>query len=273
MDNFTIFLLIAAFAIFWIATSSYRKKIKRDKVREQAFPAEWRTILRKNVPFFYKIPADLQLQLKDKMKVFLSEKQFVGRQGQDITDEVRVTIAAQACMLLLNRKLDFYPFLQTIVVYPAAFISGRTSSDESGVHYQDTRVILGESWTKGQVILSWRDSAAGASDIDDGHNLVMHEFAHQLDGENGATNGSPPLNSDQSQKEWSQVMQESFDRLQSKVRKGHSSIIDRYGATNSAEFFAVSTETFFEQPEELQQEYPELYQQLSNYYKVNPLIW
>ncbi|WP_251357839.1 zinc-dependent peptidase [Kangiella sp. TOML190] len=273
MTYLLIIIAISAFAIYWIITSSKRKAKQRKSIASIPFPAQWRKILRKNLPFFYQMPADLQLQLKDKMQIFLAEKQFVGRQGQTINDEVRVTIAAQACLLLLNRNTDFYPFLKTIVVYPAAFITQHEQYDASGIKTQDARVLLGESWTRGQVILSWRDSASGGADFEDGHNLVIHEFAHQLDGESGVTNGAPPLNKDQSYQEWSQVLSSEFAELQKRARTGEASFLDKYGATNPAEFFAVTSEVFFEKPKELKQIHPDLYRQLAEYYRVNPVDW
>lgn len=273
MITLLIILLLSASAITWIISSNYRKNIRRNKVASIPFPHEWRLILRKNLPFFYKMPSDLQLQLKDKMQIFLSEKIFVGREGQQITDEVRVTIAAQACMLLLNRKTDFYPFLKTIVVYPAAFITRHNQYHGSGIQSNEPRVLLGESWNRGQVILSWRDSAAGGVDFNDGHNLVIHEFAHQLDGESGVTNGAPPLSSKQSYTYWSQVLSYEYENLKRQSYAGEPTLLDTYGATNPAEFFAVASEVFFEKPQQLESQHPQLYHQLKTYYCVHPASW
>ncbi|WP_345291638.1 M90 family metallopeptidase [Kangiella marina] len=268
-----LFLLACAGLIAWIATSTLRRRKKRQQIVSQPFPKEWRQILRNNLSFFYKMPTDLQLQLKDKMKVFLSEKEFTGHQGQTITDEVRVTIAAQACLLLLNRHTDYYPFLQTISVYPAAFITNRATQDGSGIQQRDSRVLLGESWNRGKVILSWKDSASGGADFEDGHNLVIHEFAHQLDGESGTTNGAPPLSKKQSYDQWSQVLSTEFEKLRQQAQGIEPTLIDKYGATNPAEFFAVSSEVFFERPQDLKQQHPELYRELSQYYQVDPSSW
>ncbi|MCW9029277.1 MAG: zinc-dependent peptidase [Kangiella sp.] len=273
MTALYIVLAASVFAIIWILSSNYRKKRKRQQVASQPFPKEWRQILRNNLPFFYKMPTDLQLQLKDKMQIFLAEKDFVGRKGQDITDEVKVTIAAQACMLLLNRPTDFYPFLKTIVVYPAAFITRHNRYDASGIQSEEPRVLLGESWNRGQVILSWTDSANGGADFEDGHNLVIHEFAHQLDGESGVTNGAPPLSAEQNYKQWAQIMSQEFQELQRKASTGEQTLLDKYGATNPAEFFAVATEIFFEKPRELKQLHSELYQEFQKYYGINPAEW
>lgn len=273
MTPLYIFLFACVCLIGWVLSSNYRKRKKRKEIIERPFPKEWREILRKNLSFFYKIPTDLQLQLKDKMKVFLAEKDFVGHQEQEITDEVRVTIAAQACLLLLNRNTDFYPFLKTIAIYPAAFITNRAQQDGSGVHQRDSRVILGESWNRGKVILSWQDSASGGADFEDGHNLVIHEFAHQLDGESGVTNGAPPLGKDHNYDQWSKVLSKEYDLLVRKVQQNEHTLIDRYGATNSAEFFAVTSELFFEKPKDLKEEHPDLYQQFTQFYNVDPGSW
>ena len=268
-----IFLICCAALIAWIATSSIRKRRKRQQVTSEPFPQEWRQILRKNLSFFYKMPTDLQLQLKDKMKVFLAEKEFSGHQGQEVSDEVRVTIAAQACLLLLNRHTDFYPFLHTISVYPAAFITNRAMQDGSGVEQRDSRVILGESWNRGKVILSWKDSASGGADFEDGHNLVIHEFAHQLDGESGTTNGAPPLGKEQNYDKWSKVLSTEFEKLRQQARRGEPTLIDKYGTTNPAEFFAVTSEVFFERPKDLKSHHPELYKQFQLFYKIDPASW
>lgn len=273
MTALYIVLAASALAIIWILSSNYRKKRKRQQTAGQPFPKEWRQILRRNLPFFYKIPSDLQLQLKNKMQIFLAEKDFVGRKGQAITDEVKVTIAAQACMLLLNRATDFYPFLKTIVVYPAAFITRHNSYDASGIQSEEPRVLLGESWNRGQVILSWTDSANGGADFEDGHNLVIHEFAHQLDGESGVTNGAPPLSAEQDYEQWAKIMSHEFRELQRKASTGEQTLLDKYGATNPAEFFAVATEIFFEKPRELKQLHSELYQEFQQYYGINPAEW
>lgn len=273
MTALYLILVASAFAIAWILSSNYRKKRKRQQIASQPFPKEWRQILRNNLPFFYKMPSDLQLQLKDKMQIFMAEKDFVGRKGQDITAEVKVTIAAQACMLLLNRSTDFYPFLKTIVVYPAAFITRHNRYDASGIQSEEPRVLLGESWNRGQVVLSWTDSANGGADFEDGHNLVIHEFAHQLDGESGVTNGAPPLSSEHSYDKWAQIMSHEFNELQRKAANGEHTLLDKYGATNPAEFFAVATEIFFEKPKQLRQLHSELYLQLSQYYCINPAEW
>jgi len=245
---------------------------KRSKIRSQPFPKEWRQILKRNVPFFYSMPADLQLQLKQHVLIFLSEKNFQGFEGVEITDEIRVTIAAQACLLLLNRKTNYYPKLQSIYVYPAAFVTHHPVKDAAGVLQNKARVLSGESWELGKVILSWKDSKHGAQVFNDGHNVVIHEFAHQLDQETGAANGAPFLRH-KNRECWSQVLSKEFEYLQRKAHRGEHTLLDHYGATNPAEFFAVASEVFFERPEALKREHSALYSQLMGFYHINPSIW
>ncbi len=249
---------------------------QRARVRQQAFPAQWRKILQRRVPLVRRLPADLQLQLKKHIQVFIAEKAFIGCAGLRITDEMRVVIAAQACLLLLNRPTDFYPHLRQILVYPAAFVVDRTRTDGAGVQQEQRQALAGESWSQGQVILSWQDSLEGAAVADDGRNVVIHEFAHQLDQENGPANGAPPPvpgAPDYSPQRWSQVFHASYAQLQHQARTGHAGLLDPYGAQDPAEFFAVASEVFFEQPAALRLEYPDLYRELAGFYRVDPANW
>lgn len=267
-----IVIIVATLLIGYILLKPYWVEQSRDKIRAQSFPKAWRSILKRNVPYFYTMPADLQLQLKRHVMVFLAEKQFYGFEGIEIDDEIRVTIAAQACLLLLNRKTNYYPKLKSIYVYPAAFIAKQQSQDAAGVLQNHHRVLSGESWEIGKVILSWKDTREGALVLNDGHNVVIHEFAHQLDQETGIANGAPFLGRGK-HNVWSQIFNEEFNRLKQAISEGQPTLLDRYGATNPAEFFAVASETFFEQPVALQQQHPQLYAQLSEFYRVNPVIW
>lgn len=245
---------------------------QRIKVASQPFPKAWRLILKQYLPYFYSMPADVQLQLKQRILVFINEKQFYGFEGVEINDEIRVTIAAQACLLLLNRHTDYYPKLKSIYVYPAAFITKHSGVDAAGVLQNDARVLSGESWELGKVILSWKDAMHGAKNFTDGHNVVIHEFAHQLDQETGAANGAPFLRH-RGRECWSQVLAQEFALLQQQAARGEQSLLDHYGATNPAEFFAVASEVFFERPREFLLQLPKLYQQLQGFYQVNPAVW
>ena len=260
------------FALF-LALEPLRIRRRRRRIGGQAFPAAWRAILKRYVPYLRTLPVDLQLQLKKHIQIFLSEKAFVGCAGLVVTDEMRVAIAAQACLLLLNRDTDYYPGLRQILVYPGAFVADRNHVDASGIRHDYRRALAGESWSNGQVILSWRDAVEGAAIIDDGHNVVIHEFAHQLDQETGASNGAPDLRGAQSGRRWARVLGDEFARLQQQALRGQESLLSHYGATSPAEFFAVATEVFFEQPGLLADASPALYRELGALYRVNPLSW
>lgn len=259
--------------VAWLLREPLFAEWRRRQVRSQPFPPEWRQILRRRVPYFRAMPADLQLQLKKHIQVFLAEKPFIGCGGLVVTDEMRVTIAAQACLLILNRRSDYFAQLRQILVYPGAFVVDRVHADGGGV-VQDRRLALsGESWSQGQVILSWQDTVEGADVADDGRNVVIHEFAHQLDQENGGANGAPRLAGRARRERWARVLGDEFAVLQQRAQARQPSLLDDYGATDPAEFFAVASEVFFEQPQRLASEHAALYREMSGYYRVNPLSW
>jgi Mlc titration factor MtfA (ptsG expression regulator) len=236
----------------------------------------WRKVLQRRVPLLRRLPVDLQLQLRKYIQVFIAEKDFIGCAGLQVTEEMRVVIAAQACLLVLNRSMRHYDHVRQILVYPGSFLVRRTVTDDIGVQRDQRQALSGESWAQGQVVLSWQDTLEGAAVADDGRNVVLHEFAHQLDQENGAAQGAPlPAAGDTqySPQRWKEVLSQAFDHLQSEVQRDEQGIFDHYGAQSPAEFFAVATETFFERGAELAEHYPGLYQELSGYYKLDPANW
>lgn len=264
--------LATALLVLWLLREPLFSGRRRRRVQSQPFPAAWRQTLRR-LPCVQALPADLQLQLKKHIQVFLDEKAFIGCDGLVVTDEMRVSIAAQACLLLLNRRTDYFASLRQILVYPGAFIVPHTQVAPGGVLQQRRRVLSGESWQQGQVILSWQDTQEGAADAHDGRNVVIHEFAHQLDQAHGGANGAPQLDNRRQQARWARVMSHEYAALQQRVQQGQPSLISDYGATNPAEFFAVTSEVFFEQPQALADEHPAMYAELSHYYRVDPLSW
>lgn len=237
------------------------------------FPAHFSRILRKNLPVYSRMPADLQLQLKRLIKQFLYEKKFVGCDGFVVNDEVRVTIAAKASMLLLNRPSRVYPDLKLILVYPSAFIAPRIETGLGGIVTHANQTLSGESWSDGRVILAWDHVQKDNENVADGHDVVLHEFAHQLDSESGSTNGAPRLKNKARYERWSETMLHEFALLQEAAENQSGSVLDYYGATNPAEFFAVATETFFEKAQPLAQYHPRLFEQLRAYYQVDPRDW
>jgi Mlc titration factor MtfA (ptsG expression regulator) len=273
MFSFALPIFIGLLIVGYSIGKPYWREYKRNKIKNKPFKKEWRKIIQQRIPYFRQMPVDLQLQLKQNIQVFLAEKNFIGCNGVQITDEIKITVAAQACLLLLNRKTDFYPKLNAILVYPRAFIKEQESVQSGGLLQSKKVALAGESWEFGKVILSWQDTLEGAKIPNDGRNVVIHEFAHQLDQENGQANGAPILNKGQSYKSWSETFTLQFEKLKMKAKAGKPSLFDYYGATNPAEFFAVASEVFFEQAKRFHDEFPMLYQELKQYYKVDPINW
>lgn len=187
-----------------------------------------------------------------------------------LTEHIRVLISAQACLLLSGKEHDaVFPRLQSILVYPHTFVSGKQGIFGGGA--EETSARLGESWSTGTVILSWHSVQGGAGNIFDGHNVTLHEFAHQLDQEDGEADGAPILENKTAARTWAAVFQREFADFLQELDEGHRTVIDSYGATNGAEFFATATEAFFEKPRQLHQERPDLYHELHKYYNLDPL--
>lgn len=237
------------------------------------FPEEWEKIIEKNVGLYHYLPGTLKEQLRNDIKIFVSEKHFEGLDGLEMTDEIRVTIAAEASMLLLNRENRDYPGLSSILVYPSAYVAKQNTVIGGGAYIEGRSVRLGESWQHGSVVLAWDYVRQGAVNSEDGHNVVRHEFAHQLDQEDGISDGAPVLENRWSYAVWALIMSKEYERLRSSVERHKKGVMDDYGATNPAEFFAVATETFFEKPRQLKKKSPDLYAELKSFYKVDPVEW
>jgi Mlc titration factor MtfA (ptsG expression regulator) len=264
---------VLAVALWAWGEPAWRER-RRRQLRRAPFPQAWRRVLQRRVPYLRRLPPDLQLQLKGHIQVFLAEKDFIGCRGQAITDEVRLVIAAQACLLLLNQpRPTCFPSLRQVLVYPGAFWVDRRHTDEAGVVRDERQALSGESWSQGQVILSWDDVLESAAVPDDGYNVVVHEFAHQLDQEDGQANGAPPMRRKADQLRWSRVMRQAYGELQRQVDRGEETLLGDYAASEPAEFFAVASEVFFELPGQLRETHAELYQELVRFYRLDPLSW
>jgi hypothetical protein len=198
---------------------------------------------------------------------FLHSKSINGVQGLHVTLPMRLAVAAQACLLILNLDIDYFDNWVEVTIYPGAFRTNREQTDAIGVVHRDPRVLTGEAWLQGPVILSWDDVERDSYDCQPGHNVVLHEFAHKLDGRNGATNGMPPLRRGMSRKRWAETLSEAYDALRLQVAMGEPVFINPYAATSPAEFFAVLTEYFFTAPDILKDCCPGVYQQLALLYR------
>ncbi len=270
--------LAAALALYpaWV-------RWRHRRLHQRPFPSAWRKLLRQRFPLYHRLPPPLQKRLQGLVQVLVADVPFIGCQGLRVTDDMRVLIAAQACLLVLERPGNGppYPGLRQVLVYPGPFVVKAERHHPGGVVSQGREVRLGESWQHGQVVLSWPDAQAGAQAgvwggmaLDpSAHNVVWHEFAHQLDQETGPANGAPVLRQGQSQRGWAAVFQREYEDLRWLTDAGEPTLIDPYGATAPEEFFAVVTETFFLQPLTLAQQHPALYQQLQLFYGLNPAQW
>lgn len=264
-------LLLFAGAFFLLRQ---RRAARRVEAQEQPFPREWHDTLLRTFPLYARLPAPDQQRVQRHVQVFLAEKSFEGCGGLEMTDEIRVSIAAQACILLLNLdEADYYADLRSILVYPSTVVPAYAHPDAHGSVVADEQPVLGQSWGHGTVILAWDSVRRGARVPGDGRNVVFHEFAHQLDQESGEADGVPLLESGSALRSWGVVMREHYATLRKAVDGGRRTLLDEYGATNPAEFFAVATEFFFEKPLQLKRTHPALYEELADYYRQDPASW
>ncbi len=247
-----------------------RKRRRREKVRKRPFPDAWSKIIASNVPYFSHLAEAERTELLGHIQVFLDEKRFEGCGGLAMTDEIRVTVAAQACLLLLGRDTDYYPKLKAVLVYPHEFVVQTHHRLGGGAREEGIETRRGESWARGEVVLAWDEVCRGAADIYDGLNLVLHEFAHQLDDESVHGDGAPALPRRSMYVAWARVLGEEYEHLILDIEHHRKTVLRAYGAKNPAEFFAVATEAFFEKPAALKARHKELYEQLMTFYRQDP---
>jgi MtfA peptidase len=247
-------------------------KWQRDRLMAQQFPKSWLSIIESNLSIYKSLTSEQQKELLGYIQVFLKEKQFIGCLGLQITEEIKVTIAAIACLLLFGDRKTYFPNLRSVLVYPHAYIVNELTMNSYVV--EERRVArLGESWTRDQLVLSWEQVQQDIRNWKDGHNVILHEFAHQLDQEDGQAEGVPILARALDYEVWKQVMSAEYLQLCDRVENGQKTVLDNYGATSPAEFFAVATETFFEKPKQLNQKHEVLYEILQRYYRLDPRQW
>jgi len=266
--------LAVGIAAWFIAGEAWWRRRRRAALARQTLPAQWQDWLRARTSIYVRVPPELRPRLHELIRIFVGEKTFVGCNGLTVTEEMRVVIAAYACLLVVNRPdvpgSHFYDDLFSILVYPTPFIVPHTLRDGHGVITEGHRVLSGQAWDSRRIIVSWQDIEDGPTT---GHNVVLHEFAHYLDMEDETMDGAPGLGNVRAYREWSKVFWEEYDRLRATLGAGQPTFLDPYAASAPAEFFAVVTEAFFEKPRELELQHAGLYEQLRRYYRVDPARW
>ena len=272
INGLLIGVLVLFVAILW-QWPSIQASLWRNKYQRMGISSQQKDILLRCMPIYRKMTDADRAKLERHIVWFLNEKRFIGCDGLKLNDAMKLIVAADACVLVLNKPWPLYTNVKEILLYPSAYYAPQTTRDSAGLVSYHNTVRQGESWPGGTLVLSWHDVLEGSRLPSDGHNLVFHEFAHQLDQETGKTTGTPLLKSSADYKEWARVFSRAFTQLKSHVAYSMPHVIHSYGATNEAEFFAVITETFIEKPAELRRYDPEIYRMLVNYYQFDPISW
>lgn len=226
-------------------------------------------IISRNVPYLRRLPPTARRRWAALTGAFLAEKEFEGCDGLEVTEEMRATIAAQACILLAGLDIPCYPELRSVLIYPDAYHAHCRVRGNDGVIIEGREGRSGESW-RGLVVLAWEAVRRGSAETLDRRNLVLHEFAHHLAAESGASDGIPQLQDPKRDRVWRGSLTKAHARLTADVEAGRPTLLRAYGATNTHEFFAVLTETFFEDSAPLRKKFPELYDLLRDFYRQDP---
>ncbi len=248
---------------------SWLRERRRRKILSLPFPGEWLVYLDRNVAHYRHLSPTDQARLRDKLRIFVVEKNWEGCGGLTLTDEMKVTVAAQASLMALELPGDPFRAVLSILIYPAGYAVPEERWHH-GWSIQRESARLGESWYRGPVILSWAEIADESRHPGQGNNLIWHEFAHQIDMLDRSTNGTPPLETREARQQWHDVMTAEFKQLRRDAHDGRATLLDKYGAESEAEFFAVATECFFDAPVELRHRHPRLYELLADYYRQDP---
>lgn len=247
---------------------------RRKRLNEAPFPDSWEEILRRNVSHYCMLNDEERGHLRSLIQIFIDEKDWDGAGGLELNDEIRVTISAQACLLLLGLEHNFYRNVESIIVYPTTVIAperqpGFFENVTSPV--VSDQPILGQAFQQGPVIIVWDAALHNSRHPQQGCNVVYHEFAHKLDMLDGTADGTPPLRDRHEYQEWVEICSREYLRLKEAAQQGRASVLNPYGATNEAEFFAVATEMFFDQPQLMVEHSPDLYRVLQEYYRQDPV--
>jgi len=248
---------------------SFLKQRRRERVLRQAHidDTEWNRAL-EDYSFTRVLDSGERARLKQLVILFLAEKPINGADNLNIDNAARLAVAIQACMLILNLDLDWYKSWTEVILYPGEFVAHREEVDEAGVVHAIEQPMSGESWEHGTVVLSWADVRLAGKE--DGYNVVIHEFAHQIDMLNGDANGFPPLHKNMDRSQWAAAFSKAYEHFCKRVDDWEETVIDEYAAENPGEFFAVISEAFFEIPAAVRREYPDVYAQLVLFYRQDP---
>ena len=266
-------LVFALFAVTFIALAVFYlffyRNWRRQRQLATPFPDQWRQLLHDHVPLYRRLAPDQQQRLEQHVQLFLAEKDYYGCDGFEVDDRVRVTIAGHACLLILARPFSDYDDIRSILVYPDVY-RVQAEEDDGLVVSVDEEIRAGEASSRGQVVLAWAECEDDARYPDEPHNVILHEFAHQLDYLDGTADGAPPLSGHQAD-QWLRTMSEAYEHLQQSLQHETHSWLDPYGASQPAEFFAVLTEAFYQQPQELRASQPAVYSVLCDFYRIDPI--
>lgn len=264
--------LVVVLVIAWIIGTPLLARWRRARHRARSLDEAERMTLRRRVPLYNAVPRDIRARLDGLIRAFLEEKQFVGCQGLVVTPHMKLVIAAQACLLVAGRDGHVYDRLRSILVYRSQFVVRERWHDEHGVVTEEEMVLSGQAWDSSRIILSWEDVRAGGHG-EEAYNVVVHEFAHYLDHEGGGLDGAPSLHDRARRARWTAVFQHEFDNLRQAVERDEETFLDPYATHDEAEFFAVTSEAFFETPRGLAAAHPMLYEQLRAFYRLDPAAW
>jgi Mlc titration factor MtfA (ptsG expression regulator) len=256
----------------WLVGGPILAARRRARAAARGLSADQRSRLSRAWPGYARLPSALKPRLDALVAVFLEEKEYVACGGITLTGAMRLSIAAQACLLVLGQDRRPYESLRAVLVYPSRFIVRDRWHDEDGVVTEEELVLSGQSWDVSRILLSWEDVAQSGHG-DGADNVVIHEFAHYLDLEDGESDGIPPLASAAARERWIRVLRAGFERVQDAVERGEAGFLDEYAAHDEAEFFAVASEAFFEKPREFAARMPALYAELRGYYRLDPAAW
>lgn len=251
---------------------AWYQRWKRERLLSQPIDPAWMAWIETRCRPFPHLAAELQSRLVHDIRIFIAERHWEGCNGLAVTDEMRVTIAAQACLIGLGFPAMPFERLLSVLIYPETYVSRSVRHQPWGVVQESDEPRLGEAWYRGPVVLSWREVLEQTTTTQRARNVVIHEFAHLLDMENHTVDGIPDLDNTNSL-HWVPIFEEAYERLVRQARLGRTAVLDEYGATSKIEFFAVSSEAFFEQPLRLLHEFPSLYGILKDYYRQDPARW